>query len=143
MVGLKKGAPARMLVLFLLLAMIAAACGDDSAEETTTTTAAGGGEAPERASITFALTNQRAPQYYSYYLAEELGFYDEEGLDVEIVVVQGSSAAVQQIVGGNVDIGHPSAPATAQGSIPSATRTCSDWPLRPTPASSRSRTWPV
>lgn len=135
MAGLKKGAPARMLVLFLLLAMIAAACGGDSADETTTTTAAsgtdeeptttaggeeptttaGGGEEPERASITFALTNQRAPQYYSYYLAEELGFYDEEGLDVEIVVVQGSSAAVQQIIGGNVDIGHPSAPATAQG----------------------------
>jgi len=131
MFRLKKGA--RMLVLLLLVAMIAAACGGDSADETTTTadsgteeptTTAGGDEepttteageeAPERAAITFALTNQRAPQYYSYYLAEELGFYDEEGLDVEIVIVQGSSAATQQIIAGNVDIGHPSAPATAQ-----------------------------
>jgi len=139
MVRWTKERPASRLALLLLLAMIAAACGGDTTDDTTATTAAGettttagpdettttagpveettttAGEEPvERASITFALTNQRAPQYYSYYLAQELGFFDEEGLDVEIVIVQGSSAAVQQIIAGNVDIGHPSAPATAQ-----------------------------
>lgn len=110
----KKSVPAPIVALLVLLTMIAAACGGDTATTTaagaTPTTAAG----VERASITFALTNQRAPQYYSYYLAQELGFFEEENLDVEIVIVSGSSAAVQQIIAGNADIGHPSAPATSQ-----------------------------
>ena len=65
--------------------------------------------------VTFALTNQRAIQYHPYYLADYLGYFEEEGLDVNFEVVRGSSAAVQQLIAGNVDIAHPSGPATAQG----------------------------
>jgi ABC-type nitrate/sulfonate/bicarbonate transport system substrate-binding protein len=102
--------------------MILGACGsDDSSDATSATDAAGAPDettaaepSGELQEFTFALTNQRAPQYYSYYLAQELGFFEEEGLDVEIVIVSGSSAAVQQVIAGNVDAGHPSGPATAQ-----------------------------
>lgn len=123
MSGREKRLSVRLLTLLLLLAMIVAACGsDDSTDDTDApdTTSAPDTTAPDTTApeelqeFTFALTNQRAPQYYSYYLAQELGFFEEEGLDVEIVIVSGSSAAVQQVIAGNVDAGHPSGPATAQ-----------------------------
>jgi ABC-type nitrate/sulfonate/bicarbonate transport system substrate-binding protein len=126
------------LVLLLALAVVAAACGDEDgttttagaadttagAEPTETTQAEEGSDTTqaeaeepsgELSSITLALTNQRAIQYAEFYAADELGFFAEEGLDVEIVIVSGSSATVQQIVAGNVEVGNPSGPATAQG----------------------------
>lgn len=106
-----------LLALLVTLAIVAAACGDGDGGETTTTTGAAESTTSQPADlqkVTFALTNQRAIQYYPYYLADYLGYYEDEGLDVEIVIVSGSGATVQQLVAGNVDIGHPSAPATAQ-----------------------------
>jgi ABC-type nitrate/sulfonate/bicarbonate transport system substrate-binding protein len=81
------------------VAMVLPACGGDD----------------ELTPVTIALTNQRAIQYSPYYIADYVGYFEDEGLDVEIVIVSGSSATVQQIVAGNVDIGHPSGPAVAQG----------------------------
>jgi NitT/TauT family transport system substrate-binding protein len=131
---------ARMwLALLLALALVAAACGGEGettttagatdttqteeptdttqAEEGSDTTQAEGEEpSGELTPVTFALTNQRAIQYAEFYAADELGFFAEEGLDVEIVIVSGSSATVQQIVAGNVEAGNPSGPATAQAS---------------------------
>jgi ABC-type nitrate/sulfonate/bicarbonate transport system substrate-binding protein len=124
------------LALLLVLALVAAACGGEG--ETTTTAGATDTTQAEEASdttqaeegsdttqaeeaggeltpITFALTNQRAIQYAEFYAADALGFFEEEGLDVEIVIVSGSSATVQQIVAGNLEVGNPSGPATAQG----------------------------
>ncbi len=90
----------RATVALLVAAMLLAACGDDEPAELTP--------------LTFALTNQRAIQYHPYYVADYVGYFEDEGLDVDIVIVSGSSATVQQIIAGNVDIGHPSAPAVAQ-----------------------------
>jgi ABC-type nitrate/sulfonate/bicarbonate transport system substrate-binding protein len=119
------------------LALVLAACGGDTTETTettadsgattttadsgaTTTTADSGATtttaAPaELIPVTFALTNQRSIQYHPFYVADYLGYWEQEGLDVEIVIVSGSGAVVQQIVAGNVLIGNPSAPATSQG----------------------------
>ena len=105
-----------LLVLALALALMVAAC--DGGGGATTTGGDGGTttSAPqEMTPLTVALTNQRAIQYAEFYAADALGFFEEEGLDVEIVIVSGSSATVQQIVAGNVDIGNPSGPAIAQG----------------------------
>lgn len=112
----------------MILALILAACGGPAAEapEEEPAAADAGEEAPEDGSepeaegggdltpVTFALTNLRGVQYHPYYIAEYVGYFEDEGLDVEIVIVDGSSAAVQQTIAGNVDIGNPSAPATAQ-----------------------------
>lgn len=103
------------VALLLALALVVAGCGDGDSDETTGSTTAGETTSPAALEkVTFALTNQRAIQYYPYYLADYLGYYEAEGLDVEIVIVAGSGATVQQLVAGNADIGHPSAPATAQ-----------------------------
>jgi NitT/TauT family transport system substrate-binding protein len=111
----------------VLLALMLAACGG-AADEPDAAPEPDAAEAPdaeapeaepeppgELQQVTFALTNQRAIQYHPYYLADYLGYWEEEGLDVTIEIVSGSSAAVQQLIAGNVDIAHPSGPATAQG----------------------------
>jgi ABC-type nitrate/sulfonate/bicarbonate transport system substrate-binding protein len=109
----------------LALALILAACGGPAAEAPEEAAAPEEAEeAPEEAEqpegggdltpVTFALTNLRGVQYHPYYIAEYVGYFEDEGLDVEIVIVDGSSAAVQQTIAGNVQISNPSAPATAQ-----------------------------
>jgi NitT/TauT family transport system substrate-binding protein len=49
---------------------------------------------------------------YAPYIARDRKFYEEEGLDVEIVTAGGSGATMQQIIAGKVDAGLPSMPAT-------------------------------
>jgi NitT/TauT family transport system substrate-binding protein len=58
--------------------------------------------------FTFALAIDSMVQQYPYHVARELGFYAEEGLDVEFQDVGGSSNVVQQIIAGNVNAGSPS-----------------------------------
>ena len=58
--------------------------------------------------FTFAFAVDSMVQQYPYYVARELGFYAEEGLDVQFEDVGGSSAVVQQVIAGNVDAGSPS-----------------------------------
>jgi NitT/TauT family transport system substrate-binding protein len=94
-------------VFVALFALVAAACGgDDGGSE--------GGGGGELESITFLLTNERSIQYHPIHIAEKLGYFEEEGLDVSVEVVDGSSAAMQQLIAGNGDISLPSAPAVVQ-----------------------------
>lgn len=58
--------------------------------------------------FTFAFAIDSMVQQYPYYVARELGFYADEGLDVKFQDVGGSSAVVQQVIAGNVDAGSPS-----------------------------------
>jgi NitT/TauT family transport system substrate-binding protein len=65
--------------------------------------------------FTFAFAVDSMVQQYPYYIARELGFYAEEGLEVEFQDVGGSSAVVQQVIAGNVDAGSPSPGALLNG----------------------------
>jgi NitT/TauT family transport system substrate-binding protein len=47
-------------------------------------------------------------QYHPFHIAKELGFYEEEGLDVQFEAASGSSAAMQQLIAGNADGALPS-----------------------------------
>lgn len=71
---------ARSLLLILVLALVGAACGDDD----------GGGE-PD--AVSFAPTAPLPIYWPYYYIAEPLGFYEDENIDVEFENVQ---TAVQQ-----------------------------------------------
>lgn len=47
-------------------------------------------------------------QYHPFYIAQELGYFEEEGLDVQFESAAGSSAAIQQLIAGNADAALPS-----------------------------------
>lgn len=48
--------------------------------------------------------NNRPPQYHPFYLAKELGYFKDEGLDVEITIISGAGATIQQLIAGNIDV---------------------------------------
>jgi NitT/TauT family transport system substrate-binding protein len=74
------------------------------------------GEAPaETVDVTFMLPSDNPLQYYPLFLAEELGYYAEEGLNVTIEDIDGSGQVMQQVIAANTDIGMPSPPAYLNG----------------------------
>ena len=58
----------------------------------------------ELTKVRHAFGNLRPIMYWPIYLAECLGYYEDEGLDVEFVIISGSGAVHQQLIAGNVDI---------------------------------------
>lgn len=46
-------------------------------------------------------------QYHPFYIADELGYFAEEGLQVSFQDAGGSSAAIQQVIAGNADAALP------------------------------------
>lgn len=91
----------------LALSMASCSSGSDGGGGT-------GGESEELTSFTFALPNQRSIQYHPFYIADELGYFEENGLDVNIEIVSGSSATAQQVIAGNVDAAVSVASAASQ-----------------------------
>lgn len=52
--------------------------------------------------------------WFGFLAADELGYWEEEGLEVEFVSVEGSGAATEQVAAGNVDAGIPSMPSVVE-----------------------------
>jgi NitT/TauT family transport system substrate-binding protein len=87
-----------------MFVIAAAACGGDDDDEDS------GGVT----SVTLMLPVQDVIQFHSLYLADELGYFEDEDLDVTFEVADGSSAAVQQLVAGNADAALPAPSAFLQ-----------------------------
>lgn len=85
----------------LILALVASACQEESMD-----VASGGcsvdGELRE---TTFLLPFPFAVPFYSIFVAESLGYYEAEGLQVNIEFADGSASVVQQLVANNVEFG--------------------------------------
>ncbi len=83
----------RAYATLTVLALIAAACGDGDAE-------AGPAGDPEQTTITIGALPlvDFAPLFY----AEEMGMFDDEGLDATIEVVQGGPVAAQLLLAGDI-----------------------------------------
>jgi NitT/TauT family transport system substrate-binding protein len=103
--------------LLLVLALAISACGTDDGDDVVAddgdvtaddTLADGDGELQE---ITFLLPSDNPLQYYPAFVADELGYFAEEGLAVNIEEIGGSSAVLQQLIADNAEIGLPSPPA--------------------------------
>lgn len=95
-------------------ALLLAACSGDASEE-------GSAESPEqqRESITMAMASgdTYTAEWWGWLAADNLGYYDELGLDVEFVAAGGSGEAMEQVVAGNADAGNPSAPAFGEAAL--------------------------
>src|SRR5260370_5080571 len=67
--------------------------------------AAGSGRAaPEKKQITIAVGGKTLFYYLPLTLAEQLGYFKDEGLEVEIVDFAGGAKALQAMVGGSADL---------------------------------------
>lgn len=64
---------------------------------------------PSKRLTTSVIFPSNAPErgFTAYFVAKELGFYEEENLEVKFVNSEGSGAAIQQMVAGQVDLGTP------------------------------------
>ena len=89
-----------------------AACGDDDDAADGADSSVGGDtatEGTEAASaepdqLTVMMPVQIGMSFIADMVAVSCGFYEDEGLDVEVTFAQGGPQALQQLVGGNVDI---------------------------------------
>jgi len=103
----------RVVLLFTALAMVAAACGDDSTATTqapavattaapTTTTEA----PPEPVDLSFRLDFFTFNGYHNAaHVADEMGWFADEGITIEIREGQGSTATAQAVAEGETDFG--------------------------------------
>ncbi|MGA0796062.1 MAG: ABC transporter substrate-binding protein, partial [Quisquiliibacterium sp.] len=58
----------------------------------------------ERSKVTIAVGGKGALYYLPLTIAEQLGYFKAEGLDLEIVDFAGGSAALRAVVGGSADV---------------------------------------
>jgi len=77
--------------------LLAAAVGCSSSGKT-----AGPDESTDK--LTLALASPSVLSYYSYRDAEELGYFEDEGLDVKIVLLEGPALVTQAIASGAADL---------------------------------------
>jgi putative hydroxymethylpyrimidine transport system substrate-binding protein len=80
-------------VAALLLALTLAACGEKSEDST-----------GERQSLSLALDFYPNPDHAGIYMAEELGYFDEAGLDVGIEAPTDPSLPIKQVAAGRTDL---------------------------------------
>ena len=59
---------------------------------------------PEKPKLTIAVGGKAAFYYLPLTIAEQRGYFKEEGLDVDIVDFAGGSAALRAVVGGSADV---------------------------------------
>lgn len=61
-------------------------------------------EAPEKTDITIAVGGKSLYYYLPLTIAEQLGYFKDEGLNVKVVDFQGGSKSLQAVVGGSADV---------------------------------------
>lgn len=67
----------------------------------------GSAVAQELETFRFMFPVESVNQYHPFYIADRMGFFAEEGLQVEFEDAGGSSAAIQQVLAGNAEAGLP------------------------------------
>lgn len=92
-----------VVALLLVLAMVAAACGGDD-DGGSDTGSGDGEETQETVSLTMSMSTC-SPYYYGYHIAEELGFFEEEGIDLKQECSSGSSEVASILAAGTADLG--------------------------------------
>lgn len=97
------------LAAIALVALVAVGCGGDDDEDPA---AASTEQTQELTSVKYGFSVQNSVLWHPYYVAQEMGYFEDEGLDVEFVTVSGASGVLQQLAAGNVDIAVSAGPAT-------------------------------
>jgi len=98
---MRMGRQLRGLTILLIFAMVlfATACGGGSAQESSSSEGSQG-----TLDVTIGVGGQASLVYLPTTLAQQLGFYAEEGLNVTLQDFQGGSKALEALMGGSVDV---------------------------------------
>lgn len=94
---------ARIAAALVASALLLAACGGGGSGSTSGSGDTGGGSGP-KPHVTIAVGGASCVCYLPTVLADQLGYYDDEGLDVELVDAKGGSKALAAVVGGSADV---------------------------------------
>lgn len=96
----RRGRQITVRLLTILSVLVLSACsalgGSDQGGQ------GGGGGGPEKPTLRVGMLN--IVDTASFYLAQERGFFRDEGLTVEPVVAQGGAASIPAVVGGSLDV---------------------------------------
>jgi NitT/TauT family transport system substrate-binding protein len=95
------------LVAFALLALIASACGDDSGDDTAdaaSDTTAAAGDSSTASGETLKVGYSAWPGWFPLAIADEKGFFDAAGVDVELTYFADYTASLDALVGGALDV---------------------------------------
>lgn len=92
----------RPAALLAGLALLLTACGTPSATPPGQSAAGGDGGGGE--TVTIGVGGQTLLTYLPTTLAEQLGYYEEQGLDVDLQDLQGGSKALTAMIGGSTDV---------------------------------------
>ena len=101
----------QILAVSLVVALAATACGGDSGGSD------GTGAEGERYSLKMGMVSSASTEFFGWRVGEQLGYYDDLGLDVEFVNTDGSGDGVEQLIAGNLDVANPSASAAAEAAL--------------------------
>jgi NitT/TauT family transport system substrate-binding protein len=91
-------------------ALTLSACSTPAAEEA-------GADTRYSISMAMASSDTYTAEWWGWLAAQDQGYYDELGLDVEFVAAGGSGAATEQVIAGNATAGNPSAPAFGEAAL--------------------------
>jgi NitT/TauT family transport system substrate-binding protein len=89
----------RMVAAALVISLAAVACGGD---EDGGDSASGSGES---ATVRVAFSFPPDISMPGYFVSEELGFFEEENLEIDLQIVDGTSSVIQQLAAGQADVG--------------------------------------
>src|SRR5919198_1313974 len=90
-------------ILSALLLLVSTACSSTSAPAPSTSGAAGGG-APEKSNLKIGVGGQGQIIYMPLTLANQLGYFKQEGLSVDIQDLKGGADALTAMVAGSTDV---------------------------------------
>lgn len=90
----------------LTVSLLAAGCGSSD----------GGGEGDGTYRLTLGMPSSDTflAGWFGFLAADKLKYWEEEGLAVEFVAIEGSGGATEQVAAGNVDAGIPSMPSVVE-----------------------------
>lgn len=97
--------PLPILVSATALFLVLAACGDDEPDAAAPDDDAGTDDEAELVQVDYFLPFLRSIAFWPTHVAEEVGYFAEEGLSVESEATDGSSFVVQQVTAGSAEFG--------------------------------------
>lgn len=97
------------LMLLVVTSLLVAACGGTAGTPASSTTSAPApvatsGGPPEKTNLKIGVGGQGQIIYMPLTLADQLGYFKQEGLTVEILDLKGGADALQAMVGGSTDV---------------------------------------